>query len=486
MHIGIRHIPGGYLIAALLLFRVAFLMLGDAFINGDGIIYVNASQQIAETGKLPPARFQSLGFAVEILPVILVLDEAGFAQHYPTTRVTTNGVAATTFHAINVAMDLVIVLVLLHEAARLLTGRIPSWAVASAFVFLALQPFTTSQSNFIYPDHACMFFSFLGGYCVYLGISGRGHGGWIAAGSLLLGLAGLARFDMIPVCAAMLLAAYAVLIWQVAQGFRLHAVALSSVLFAAPLFGMCIFQYASTGEIGYLRTATTQNANTLRGGYLAWLRTWLVLAQDHSILAASETAADWPGFSIDTYPTRAFTNSSERAAIAATLDDWKLHGYSPEIDAQFLGFADSNRTTRPVETYLLVPLMRVQEYWLNIEGSRAINESLHGMFPANAIAWLRRLTVALAALGFGVSWIGQWKIAPDDASSYGLARFLSLMVLLRTGELIVLGMALAGGLMESRYVTVAMPAMLLLAIVGWKQLCEMLDQHRSVRLAKAS
>jgi hypothetical protein len=86
----------------------------------------------------------------------------------------------------------------------------------------------------------------------------------------------------------------------------------------------------------------------------------------------------------------------------------------------------------------------------------------------------------LAAVGACIVWL---PLCNPIAEQVRLARFASLLVLLRTGELGALGTVAWGGLMEVRYILVGFPFALLLAFWGTKylwrvRLSERLDMTR--------
>ncbi len=467
-----------WLIGTLLFLRVIFLLLGDGTINGDGTLYVRAAQEILLTGHLPPARFQSLGFAVVLAPVIALTGESAIGFNYDPKMLYTGDRIANAIHAVHVAMDLVIVLILIREAAKLLAGRTQKpFVVTGALTFLALQPFTATMAAFAYPDHMCMFFFFVGGYLIVRTLSGS-RGAWgLAIGSAMLGIAGLIRFDMIPVCGALLLVLWLVLVRQRGARASLGAVTMSAALFLAVPAAMSIFQYWSTGEIGYVRTQTTQNGDNLRGGYHAWLRTWIILVQGEAVVFSNalDEGPSWVGFDLNAYPRRAFKSDQQRNEIAKLLDAWRQGGYSEEVDAGFRKIAEANRREHPITSFALVPAGRMLHYWINLEGARAIQVTL-GIEPpwsrvATALVFpFRLLFVSLAAVGFFVVWIERRSRILRWGDDLDFARVCSLMVILRTGELGVLGLFMVTGLMETRYVIVALPAMLLLAVVGLRRI----------------
>jgi len=467
-----------WLIGALLCLRVIFLLHGDGLINGDGALYVKAAQEILLTGHLPSARFQSLGFAVVLTPIIALTGENAIRFNYDPTMPYLGDRIANAVHAAQVAMDLVIVLILIREAAKLLAGPTQKpIVVTGALAFLALQPFTAAMTTHVYPDAMCMFFFFVGGYLASQSLSGS-RGAWgLAVGSAMLGVAGLIRFEMLPVCGALLLIIYLVLVRQRGARACLGAVALSVALFLTAPTAMTIFQYQSTGEIGYVRTQIAQNSDTLRKGYNTWLRTWIILVQGEAVVFSDALHDDpsWVGFDMNAYPRRAFKSDEQRGEIAGLLDSWRQNGYTKEIDTGFIQIAGANQREYPITSFVLVPIGRSLHYWINLEGARAIQVTLRIEPPWSRVATalvfpFRLLFVGLAAVGFFVVGIERRSRLLRWGDELDLARICSLMVILRTGELAVLGLFMVTGLMETRYVIVALPAMLVLATVGLRRI----------------
>lgn len=475
--ISLRSNSGLWLIAALLILRVTFLLFGEGLINGDGTLYVKAAQEILLTGQLPPARWQSLGFAVVLSLIVALTGEKSIRFDYDPATLYAGDRIANAVHFVHVMMDLAVVLILILEARKLLAGRTKPSVATCALAFLAVQPFTAAMTTYVYPDQMCMFFFFVGGYLICRSLSDAGK--WaLATGSSMLGVAGLIRFDMIPVCAGLLLVVYLLLFQRRNGRIVLGAIAMSAALFLTPPAAMSIFQYRSTGEIGYVRIQTAQNANNLRGGYFAWLRTWVIFVQgEHLAFATLDDQPNWSGLDVNAYPRRAFGSEEQRDDIARLLESWRQTGYTKDIDGAFERHAAMNERDRPVTTFGLVPAGRMMHYWINLEGARAIHVTL-GLEPpwsrvATALVFpFRLMFVILGAIGLFVVWIERRARLFRWGDELDLARMCSLMVIFRTGELVVLGLFVGAGLMETRYVIVALPAMLLLAVVGFRRIVE--------------
>ncbi|SDR64038.1 hypothetical protein SAMN05519103_09325 [Rhizobiales bacterium GAS113] len=482
--------PGIRLTAVLIILRAAFLLLGEPLINGDGIQYVKGAQEILLNGELPPARYQPLGFSVVLAPIIALTGEKAVHFDYDVSMPYAGDRIANAVHVAQVLMDLVVVLILIHEAGKLLTGRTKPVVTTCALAFFALQPFTAALTTSVYPDQMCMFFFFVGGYLIFRALSGSWKMLWLAAGSLFLGIAGLTRVDMLPVCAGLLLFAYTIIFRQWRDRARLGAIAMSTVIFLLAPASMLIFQYRSTGEIGYLHlrpppTETYTFKVSKHVGYLAWLRTWVIFVQgEHVVFASPDETPVWlkSGADINVYPRRAFKSDEQRNEIAALLDSWRQNGYTNDIDAGFMRNAEANRREHPVTTYGVVPVARMLHYWINLEGARAIFDTL-GLEPP--LSWIatasvfpfRVLFVVLGAIGLYVVWFRQRTRMFCWSDGLGLARVGSLMVIFRTGEFCVLGLFVGGGLMETRYIIVALPAMLLLAVVGLRRIAGGAERH---------
>lgn len=480
-----------WLVATLLVLRTVFLLLGDGLINGDGTLYVKGAQEILQTGHLPPARFQSLGFAVVLTPIIALTGDEAIRFDYDPTVLYAGDRIANIVHAVHVAMDLAIVLILIHEARKLLAGRTKPVVVTSALAFLSLQPFTAAMTTYVYPDHMCMFFFFVGGYLICRALSGLRETWGLLVGSAMLGIAGLVRFDVLPICGALLLVVYLVLVRQRGAGTYLGAIAMSAALFLSAPAAMSIFQYLSTGEIGYVRTQTAQNADNVRGGYFAWLRTWLMLVQgEAAVFSTLDDKPTWAGLDVNAYPHRIFKSEQQRSEIAKLLDSWRRTGYTKEIDMEFMTIAEANRREHPITTFGLVPTARMLHYWINLEGARAIHVTL-GLEPpwswaATALVFpFRLLFVILAVIGLFVVWIERRQRMFLWGDDLDLARACSLMVILRTGELGVLGVFIVSGLMETRYVIPALPAMLILAVVGLRRIFGTADPLFSIEASNS-
>ena len=123
-------------------------------------------------------------------------------------------------------------------------------------------------------------------------------------------------------------------------------------------------------------------------------------------------------------------------------------------------------------------------FWVNLEGARIINDVLGIGAPWTRIATalvfpFRLLFVLLGFIGLYVIWIEQRASIFRGSDGLDFARLCSLMVLFRTGELGGLGIFLAGGLMETRYAIVALPAMLMVAAVGLRRVVELASQRNA-------
>jgi hypothetical protein len=175
----------------------------------------------------------------------------------------------------------------------------------------------------------------------------------------------------------------------------------------------------------------------------------------------------------------------EKKRIGSLLKSWQENGYTSDIDASFRQIAASRKRENWILTFVVVPAVRMLHYWINLEGAREIQVVLKLEPPWSRVATalvfpFRLLFVLLGLIGFYVIWVEQrcgifrWNDGLD------LARLCSLMVLLRTVELGLLGLFIAAGLMETRYAIVTLPAMLVVATVGFRAVVEIVGERRLV------
>jgi 4-amino-4-deoxy-L-arabinose transferase-like glycosyltransferase len=474
-------------IVILLAMRVVFLLLGHGILEGDGLGYVRTAQHIINTGKLPPAQWQAVGYSLFLVPIMLLLGRKAIDFTYEQQTYFRTPIADAVYW-VHILADVVVVVILIHEARKLFRSSAPAGFGRYAYAFLCLQPFTIVLASTVYPDHMCMFFVFMGCYLLYRHFVDTAQIAYLATGSLALGLAGLMRVDMIPV-AGTILVIVLLLKWRSSPSrSNLAPMAVCGALFLAPPLGMCAFQYYSTGEIGYVRINMPYNPNVTRGGYFAWARTWIMFVQGENVLfgfADYGVPKTWAGFNVEAFPSRAFRSLDEKKKIGGLLKSWQENGYTSDIDASFQQIAASRKSKNWILTFVVVPAVRMMHYWINLEGAREIQVVLNLEPPWSRVATalvfpFRLLFVLLGLIGFYVIWVKQWAGIFRWSDGLDLARLCSLVVLLRTGELGLFGLFIASGLMETRYAVVTMPALLILATLGFRGVIVIVGQRRQV------
>lgn len=483
------NLRGALLVAGLFLARGLFLLAGEGSLGGDGMGYVYAAQSLLTTGNLPPAPNQQLGLAIMLTPILALLGEPGLIEYttlpYPGFPGFVGVPVANAIFVVQVAMDLTIVLILFLEARRFLANA-PRALAFSVYGFLILQPFTAQLTSHILPDGPAMFFTFIGAWLLWRSYANGNSIIGLCAGALGLGLAVLARLDMLPVVAS-LVCVIAALAWRtrgIAVALRVAALCLPLLL--VPCGGMLALQYKSTGQVAAEAALRGQSPEA---GYFAWARSWILLYPRDTVQFGMHAAgaAQSAGWKIDGFPSYAFGSTAAKAEASKILSDWQRSGYDSGIDARLGKIASENRHARPLFTYVILPTARIAQHWINYEGARPIKVSLHlderrGRIAVLMIAPLRILFVLLGLAGAGVVWVDQrgGNLSWDDG--YGLVRLLSLLALLRTVELGALGTIMWSGLMEPRYVLPALPGMLLLAVIGARKVYTSISERRSARM----
>lgn len=466
--------------------RLLLLAFGEGSIGGDALNYVGAAQQLVQTGQLPSAAWQPLGYAVFLSPVIAWLGGEAVTTdfrelEFPGYPGFTDNAIADTVYGIHILMDLVVVLLILLVARHFFERKTGPLALLT-YAIVAIQPVTASMTNFLYPDHACTFFFFVGAWLAWRGLSGslspqRSMVSLLVllAGSFFLGVSALIRVDMVPVAALTLAAAFLLVFGRTILQQRALLFVLSAVLFAVPLIGVAGLQYSSTGQFTHVSMGSANSPDAKRGGYFAWTRTWLIFHRYDLIdfgRADHGQSSDWKGFDANAYPGRAFASEEERNRVGELVTRWRDEGYSAEVDQGFQQLAEARNRNNPLRSYVLLPTARMVHYWINFEGSRAIEVAL-GLVPpishaAKALMLpLQAAFFLLALIGTFVAWFG-WRHAPVGQSpALDFVRLCSIMVVLRTLELGALGTMIASSLMEPRYILPAYPAMVVLAMLGF-------------------
>ena len=132
----------------------------------------------------------------------------------------------------------------------------------------------------------------------------------------------------------------------------------------------------------------------------------------------------------------------------------------------------------PIRHYLLNPLQRIYYFWINIDGSQfyTIPYGLQrpvSTFVVGLVTLSRFLIFSLFLVGVSGLLLkfkrNQWTYQPE--SWFSLFSVIScLYVILRTLELGFLSSFMIAGLMELRFVSIAMPFLVVGALLGTQML----------------
>jgi len=230
---------------------------------------------------------------------------------------------------------------------------------------------------------------------------------------------------------------------------------------------MLAYQHYSTQEIGLVKLEFRQS------GYYAWMQTWFAIERtefDH--FAFNIGATNWPGFDVANYPSRAFDSPTERNRVAELLETLRTAGYTGSVDQSFHQLALEKFKQHPLRSFVVIPMVRMIHYWINIGSAQTYLRVLPLRRPVSTLVVavtvsLRLILIFCAAVGAYFVWLRPPTPITDQIL---LARFASLLVLLRTAELGALGAVAWGGLMEIRYVIVVFPFVMLLSCWGVRYL----------------
>lgn len=437
-------------IIALLLGRVVLLLASPAELSGDAHGYVSAAQHILATGQLPPLRVQPHGLSVLLAPLLAVSGSA---------------IADAVLWA-QVAMDTAVVVTLLLFVRRFFAG--PQFALLRSVACLTIivQPFTATMISSVYTEQVCQFLIFFGVMSLHFSASSKPMPLIPITGPLVLGLAGILRTELLALNLAILLAVLALHINSYKPWTRClrHGVVMVALYAMLPCI-MVGFQYASTGEVGLVKSKFHNP------GYMAWMRTWFAFSHSqYDRFAFGPGKPDWPGFDAAAYPDRAFDTSEERQRVDELLQRWREAGYTVAVDQEFKELGEAKAQHNSLRHYLLIPMIRMCHFWVNFDGAQTILRTLPLKPPASTVVvgltlLLRGGFLILGLVGFYAVWF-RYSYLRCLGATVNLFRLASVAVFLRTLELGVLGAFVWAGLMEVRYVVVVFPLLILLSLGG--------------------
>jgi hypothetical protein len=429
-------------IVVLLLFgRLVFHLFTPPGLSGDGFGYVSVARTLINSGKLLPLTTQPHGYPILIVPLLASgLD------------------IARAVLLMNALLDCSVVALLLWTVKCIFPERHNRRLLVLAWLLVAVQPFTAEMVVGAYTETPSIFLTFFGAWFLFM----PSNQGAKLLGFGLLGVASLLRTDNLLLNVAAIIT-YLFLFHRKALDVRYLATGL--VVFCAFPVSMLAFQYYSTQEIGMVREADTYG----HAGYYAWMRGWFAIEKtEHDRFAFDVGTANWAGFDVANYPSRAFDSTGERDRVAELLATWRATSYTAAIDRGFRRLGIEKFQDHPVRSLVLIPFLRMLHYWINIDGAQTYLRVVplrrpFSTFVVGLVILLRLVLICLAIVGTYYVWLG---IPATVTKQVLFARFASLLVLFRTLEFGILGIVAMAGLMEVRFILVAVPFALILSAWG--------------------
>lgn len=467
------------LLAGLLALRLLMLLAGPGILSGDGFLYVGAAQHMAATGLAPAPTYQPRGFSVVLAPLVVLTGTTGtvFSQD----ALVTGGALPTVVHVVQVMLDLGVVLLLASTFLAFAPRR--RWAVRAGLAVIALQPITASFSNLVQPEGVATI-AFFAGTVLLARTAGEGLAlGRLAGAAFLLGLAGLMRFDLLPLGLCLLLLWLAVLAWRAPRGRLALGLPIAALLFAAAPAAMMGYHYVSRGDARYFVYGGNDNPAARIPGYCAWIRAWIITPGEVAASAIySPQAAGWRGFDIAGYPARAFSSERQRATIARALSGWANGGYTPAVDRDFADAARDLGSARPLQRWIVAPGARTAELWINPQGGNAINFTFDLQPPRTWIVagatFALKIALMLLALFGTVAVARSIRRAPRRVTAAldrpaGIVWLSAAAVAGRFAEMWLLNASPAGAaIIEARYVVTLWPSLIVVALYGWRVIAD--------------
>jgi len=462
-----RAIPPGLprsawiVLVALLLFRSITYALTDFSATGDGVTYMKNAGLIGTHHILPPLSVQPNAYAWLLSWFQVHKDPAAALQRIGRTQQ---------------LLDASIVITLCWLAMKLL-GRTKPWLLVGAWTLIVFQPFTGIWSRTIYTEQTVSFLSFAGFLVLSASLFNRQSKSiallGIGAAGAALGLASILRSDVLALNTVLLLGIILYLSFLAGNWLRwrrLKILTLILAYIAIPLL-MSTYQYASSGEFGIFN-----NKRDLES-YFGWIRTWPATPREYEVFAFLSQRQSW---TLDNYPAKAFDSTEEKKAFSDIMEQWKKQYFatSATIDAQFNALTREKISKNPIRHYILNPIQRMYYFWVSKDGSQFYTIPYGLKRPiSTAVAGLiflaRLLMIALFMAGFAGLILklkkDRWSFAAENWLFF-FCWLSCVYVLLRTFELGLLSSFMIAGLMELRFISIAMPFFLLGALLGAHQL----------------
>jgi hypothetical protein len=458
-----RGLPWSILIALclLLFFRVVTYALTDISVSGDGVSYMKSARFIELHRILPPLSVQPNAYPWLLSWFDVYKDSVSALQR---------------IGRVQQFLDFSIVVTLCWLAFKFLAGS-RQWLLIGAWILIILQPFTGIWSRTIYSEQVVTFFSFIGFLSFSFFIFRRQNKfinqlGIVFAG-LTLGFSSILRSDVIALNTVLLIGLVVYLAFVAGDWLRWRRVKILIMLLSyisVPLL-MSSYQYASSGEFGIF------NNKRMHEGYFGWIRTWPATPKEYEVFAFFSGRDLWTP---EKYPSKAFDSVNEKRTFLMIMEQWKKQGLiaSPAIDDRFNALTKEKIKKNPLRHYLLNPIQRMFYYWFNNDGSqfytvpyglrRPMSTAVVGLIT---LARFGMITLFLGAVSGSLLKLKRdgWTYQPDDWLSF-FSVVSCLYVLLRTLELGMLSAYMIAGLMELRFISIAMPFFVVGALFGARML----------------
>ena len=194
-------------------------------------------------------------------------------------------------------------------------------------------------------------------------------------------------------------------------------------------------------------------------GFMAWERTWLYRVRDCYLVPWKLNDEE---IRIDDIPSSAFDTPDQRDRIAAAIDAYNEDlTLTPEEDAVFGAVARERTASRPLRTYLWIPLRRAVRIWftprielLPVSGHVFPLRYMHEEDPVDQRVTLLLFFLNIVYVALGLCGARKlWKF-PTLRPAISL---ILLYILFRTAFLTTLETP------EPRYVLVCFPALIAMA-----------------------
>jgi hypothetical protein len=446
---------------SLLFFRIITYSLTDFSVSGDGVNYMKSASYIGSLHILPPLSIQPHAY-----PWLL----SWFQVHKD------SALALQRIGRVQQFLDLLTIVTLCWLAFNIL-GRSRQWLLVGAWILIILQPFTGIWSRIIYAEQVVSFFSFAGFLVLSISLFSRERKLMSQLGTavsgLALGLASILRSDVFALNTVILfgLVIYLALLagdWLRWKRIKIITLLLSYI--AVPLL-MSSYQYASSHEFGFFNNKRSNE------GYFGWVRTWPATPKEYETFAFFSGRDLW---TLENYPAKAFDSGAEKRTFSMIMEQWKMQHLAPSatIDDRFRALANQKIMKHPIRYYVINPLQRIYYFWINNDGSQfyTIPYRLQrplSTFVVGLVTLSRFLIITLFLMGVSGLLLkvkrNQWTYQPE--SWFSLFSAIScLYVILRTLELGFLSSFMIAGLMELRFVSIAMPFLVVVALLGARKL----------------